>query len=105
MLGRLLGRNSKDSNDDEMPQEPQRTTKVNLEDVQKRILIGSDAIVELDKHYKGLTSADADQQEIKSVISEIRQNFDKRGLKLTYISAFSLNIDVKYKKSDHKKVD
>ena len=77
MLGRLLGRNSKDSNDDEMPQEPQRTTKVNLEDVQKRILIGSDAIVELDKHYKGLTSADADQQEIKSVISEIRQNFDR----------------------------
>ena len=46
MLGRLLGRNSKDSNDDEMPQEPERTTKVNLEDVQKRILIGSDAIVE-----------------------------------------------------------
>jgi len=100
MLGRLLGRTQKNDDETENPgaelppgvksEQRERTGKVNLEDVNKRIQAGSEAIIELNKHYQSLTISDPDQQEIKTLISDIKVKFEQLAVLSEKQSAFNL---------------
>ena len=100
MLGRLLGRRQKNDDETENPgadlppgvksEERERTGKVNLEDVNKRIQTGSEAIIELNKHYQSLTISDPDQQEIKTLIGDIKDKFEQLAVLSEKQSAFNL---------------
>ena len=100
MLGRLLGRTQKNDDETENPgaqlppgvksEERERTGKVNLEDVNRRIQAGSEAIIELNKHYQSLTISDPDQQEIKTLIGDIKVKFEQLAVLSEKQSAYNL---------------
>lgn len=99
MLGRLLGRTQNNDDESENPGagpsdvnsgERERTGKVNLEDVNRRIQAGSEAIIELNKHYQSLTISDPDQQEIKTLIGDIKVKFEQLAVLSEKQSAYNL---------------